>query len=232
MGHLQRLLSYGVLLACRGFSKTFYRTVVSWVAPPPQDAWDDVRLIALLNHTSLMEWLFASVPPRRFLREVADKAVLPVADVTLKRPVIGWGLRLLAHRVIPITRERDATWTTVLGSIGSDSILVIMPEGRMKRRGGLDKYGQPMTVRGGIADILSVMEHGRMLLAYSGGLHHVQAPGDRLPRLFKVIQVALEVVEIADYVRLLGETPGTPAFKQAVKLDLERRRDRYCAAMA
>lgn len=231
MGQLRRLLSYGVLLGCRAFSKGFYRTRVSWVAPPPPDPWDGIRLIALLNHTSLMEWLFAAVPPHRFLWAVANRAVLPVADVTLSRPVVGWTLRLLAHRVIPVTRERDATWSAVLASIGADSLLVIMPEGRMKRRNGLDKHGQPMTVRGGIADILAAMDRGRMLLAYSGGLHHVQAPGDRLPRLFKVLRVGLEVVEIADYMRLLDEAPGTPAFKQAVKTDLERRRDRHCPAL-
>jgi hypothetical protein len=229
---LRRLFSYAVLLGCRGFSELFYRTAVSWVAPPPCRPWNDIRLIALLNHTSLMEWLFASVPPRRFLWEVADKAVLPVADITLKRPVIGWGIRLLARRVIPVTRERDATWTAVLSTIGTDGMLVIMPEGRMKRRTGLDKHGNPMTVRGGIADAIAIIGRGRMLLAYSGGLHHVQTPGDVLPRLFKVIRVALEVVDIEEYVRLLGEAPGTQAFKQAVKIDLERRRDQHCPAMA
>ena len=55
----------------------------------------------------------------------------------------------------------------------------------MKRRNGLDSQGQPMTVRGGIADILEAIPSGPMLIAYSGGLHHVQAPGETLPAVFR-----------------------------------------------
>jgi hypothetical protein len=86
-----------------------------------------------------------------------------------------------------------------------------------------------MTVRGGIADVLEAIESGPMLLAYSGGLHHVQAPGELFPRLFRRIRLALEVVEISAYrAERLAEAGGEVGFKRAVVADLERRRDRYC----
>jgi len=89
-----------------------------------------------------------------------------------------------------------------------------------------------MTVRGGIADILQAVGSGRMLLAYSGGLHHVQVPGQFLPRLFKTIHVRVESVDVEAYCRSLREPPGSEEFKRAVKADLERRRDLYCSTEA
>ena len=46
----------------------------------------------------------------------------------------------------------------------------------MKRANGMDLEGMPMTIRGGVADLLMAIPGGRMLIAYSGGLHHVQVP--------------------------------------------------------
>jgi hypothetical protein len=106
---------------------------------------------------------------------------------------------------------------------------VLLPEGRMKRAGGFDATGQPMTVRGGIADILESIGAGRMLLAYSGGLHHVQAPGERFPRLWKTIRMRLELVDIAAYrAGLLAGAGAGLGWKRAVIADLERRRDLFC----
>jgi hypothetical protein len=86
-----------------------------------------------------------------------------------------------------------------------------------------------MTVRGGIADILETMGEGRMLLAYSGGLHHVQVPGQRFPRLFKTIRMNLEVMDIGTYRDARMAEAGNPrGFKRAVVDDLERRRDTHC----
>jgi hypothetical protein len=108
-------------------------------------------------------------------------------------------------------------------------MVLILPEGRMMRRNGLDANGQPMTVRGGIADILDALPSGRMLLAYSGGLHHVQAPGELLPRPFRRLWLHLEVVEIADYrAERQREATSDAGFKRAVVGDLERRRDVHC----
>ena len=81
-----------------------------------------------------------------------------------------------------------------------------------------------------IADILKAIGRGRMLLAYSGGLHHVQIPGQLLPRPFKTIRVRLESVDIEAYRQSLREMPGSEEFKRAVRVDLERRRDLYCGS--
>ena len=102
---------------------------------------------------------------------------------------------------------------------------------RMKRATGLDSDGKPMTVRGGIADILETMGEGRMLIAYSGGLHHVQSPGDRFPRLFRTVRLRLEVVDIGAYRNARLEESGAKGFRRAVVADLERRRDEVCPAL-
>ena len=106
-------------------------------------------------------------------------------------------------------------------------MVVIAPEGRMKRRDGLDADGSPMTVRGGVADLLEHLKGGRMLIAYSGGLHHVQAPGQRLPRLFKTLRMRVQSLDISTYSRMIAISAGEP-FKQAVIADLQIRRDQYC----
>ncbi|HEY0783950.1 MAG TPA: hypothetical protein VGE98_15945, partial [Thermoanaerobaculia bacterium] len=93
---------------------------------------------------------------------------------------------------------------------------------------GLDADGKPMTVRGGIADLIELIGEGRMLLGYSGGLHHVQVPGERFPRLFKTIRMRLEVVDIGRYRREMEEIGGPRGFRRAVVQDMERRRDLYC----
>jgi hypothetical protein len=108
-------------------------------------------------------------------------------------------------------------------------MVMLAPEGRMKRANGLDAEGRPMTVRGGIADILQAVGSGRMLLAYSGGLHHVQVPGQLLPKPLRTIRVRVEPVDVEAYCRSLRETPGSEEFKRAVRADLERRRDLYCS---
>lgn len=228
MSRLHHHFSYWLLLNARGLARIFFRFEVTWIGPRLEDPWRGVRVAALLNHTSLYEWLFAAVPPRSFLRRLAMQGVLPSADKTMQRPLVGRFFYLLAGKVISVTRERDQTWDQVLRSIGPDSLVLLAPEGRMKRLNGLDLAGRPMTVRGGIADILQDLGHGTMLVAYSGGLHHVQAPGQRLPRPFKTIRLALESIDIAAYLATFDQALGSKELKQAIKVDLERRRDLYC----
>jgi FPC/CPF motif-containing protein YcgG len=67
-----------------------------------------------------------------------------------------------------------------------------------------------------------------MLIAYSGGLHHVQAPGQHLPRIFKTLRMRLQEIDIAAYKTELGAAGDAQEFKHNVKRDLEARRDRYC----
>jgi 1-acyl-sn-glycerol-3-phosphate acyltransferase len=186
-------------------------------------------LTAILNHTSLFEWVFAAMPSNSFLRAVAYHGVVPVAEKTIRRPLVGRFFALIAAHVMPISRQRDHTWRTVLTKFDDDeSMLIILPEGRMMRRDGLDSEGRPLSVRGGIADALLAIPDGRMLLGYSGGLHHVQAPGDRFPRLFKTVRMNFEAFDIVDYRQRLLAEHGEDGFRGAVIADLTARRDRYC----
>ena len=218
-----------VLFLVKIFTRVFYRVDSAFIGDVPPHPWRGLRLVAILNHTSLYEALFAGVCPNSFIWRLAHHGVVPIAKKTSDRAVVGRFYGLVAQRVISITRERDETWSEVLRQIDPDAMVLILPEGRMKRANGLDSQGKPMTVRGGIADILETMGDGRMLLAYSGGLHHIQVPGQGLPRLFKPIRMRLEVVDIATYRAARMEEGGGPrGFRRAVAQDLERRRDLYC----
>jgi hypothetical protein len=218
-----------LLLLIKSLARLFYRLDVQWIGDPPSDAWHRHKIVAILNHTSLYEALFAGVCPNHFHWRLAHHGVLPLAQKTAERAVVGRFYSLMAKRVIPITRQRDESWKEVLRQIDPDAMVMILPEGRMKRANGLDSTGKPMTVRGGIADILETIGDGRMLLAYSGGLHHIQVPGERWPRLFKTIRLRLELIDIGPYRdELMAQAGGSRGFKRAVVDDLERRRDLYC----
>jgi 1-acyl-sn-glycerol-3-phosphate acyltransferase len=223
-------MRYLLLLVVKAISRIFWNHRSEWVGEPlPGNRWANVRLVAILNHTSLFEWVFAAVPPNRFMRDIAEHGVVPVAAKTIQRPLVGKFFSVIAAHVVPISRQRDHTWATVLAKIDDDrSMLMILPEGRMMRQDGLDSEGKPMTLRGGIADALREIPDGRFLIAYSGGLHHVQAPGDRFPRLFKTVRMDLEVLEIADYREKLLAEHGEKGFREAVVADLTARRNRYC----
>lgn len=228
---MRSYLVFLFLATVRLVSKTFWRSRSAWIGDPgPGDRWRDLRVICFLNHTSLFEWIFISVVPLRLVWRVARHGVVPAAEKTIRRPIVGTFFKLLAAHVVSITRERDHTWRSVLERIDPDSMVIILPEGRMKRLNGLDSHGLPMTVRGGIADILESVPDGAMLIAYSGGLHHVQAPGERFPRVFRTVRMNLERLEIARYREELMRESGSVAFKRAVVADLERRRDEYCPA--
>ena len=225
MGSFLRFL---LLFAIKCLALVFYRFDIRWLTPS-RHPWDDLKIVVLLNHTSLYEWLYAGAAPTRILWRIAHRAFIPIADKTAARPIVGPFLTSLAPYHEPISREPDHTWNAVLDRLSEDVMIVILPEGRMKRANGLDKHGRPMTVRGGIADILKSTPDGRMLVAYLGGLHHVQAPGERrTPRLWKTLRVAFEPIEIKEYKRAVGVPEDDAGFKAAVRADLERRRDLHC----
>jgi hypothetical protein len=222
---LMNLVSTVGAFGVKALSKLFYRTEATWITPMDQMDWDNIPVVAMLNHTSLFEPLFIAAIPNINLWRALNRLVVPVADVTLNRPIVGAIFKALAPDAVAITRKRDDSWTEFMDKVGGNSLVLIFPEGRMKRKDGLDKNGKPMNVKGGIADILERIDKGKLVIAYSGGLHHVQAPGELIPRLFKTIRVAIEQVDIREYKRLLGGS-GTD-FRASVVADLERRMKKY-----
>lgn len=226
MGIFRSALVFTMLTMLRYLSKVFYRHDFGFIGPTPPDPWGDIRVVVFLNHTSLFEPVFLGAVPSRFLWRLAAHGVVPAADKTTDRPLVGIVFKFVAHHVIAITRQRDDTWFQVLQKIDPDSMVVIAPEGRMKRANGLDLHGRPMTVRGGIADILHAVKEGRMLIAYSGGLHHVQIPG-KVPRIFKTVRLRVENLDIAEYIAEMMRRGGEEEFKKNVMKDLDWRRDHF-----
>ncbi len=224
---LRSLVSFFVLLSVKYVSRLFFRFDVEWVETPPPDRWQRLRLVAILHHTSLYEPILAGAAEIRFIWALARHGVLPVAAKTMRRKV-GLFFRLLVNDVVVVTRKKDHTWQAVLDRVDEKAVVCILPEGRMMRRTGLDSEGRPMTVRGGIADILRAIPEGYMFLVYSGGLHHIQAPGELLPRPFKTIRLRAEIVDIREYREHLIREHGEGSFKRAVIADLEHRRDTLC----
>ena len=193
----------------------------------PHEMADDTRIVAILNHTSLYEPLIAGYASTKLLWRFARHGVLPVAEKTMKRPV-GLFFRFLVRHTVTVPRQRYSTWEEVLNRIDSRALVIILPEGRMKRRNGLDSKGREMTVRAGIADILEALPDGRILAVYSGGLHHIQSPGELLPRPFKTILCRFEVIDIASFKVNVTEKYPDLGFRGAVVRELTQRRDAYC----
>lgn len=226
MAILRSAIVFSLLVTLKYLSRIFYRHDFRFIGDMPPDPWANVRLVAFLNHTSLFEPVFLGGVSNRFIWRLAAHGVVPAAEKTTDRPIVGLLFRFVAHHVIAVTRQRDDTWFHVLRRIDPESMVVLAPEGRMKRANGLDLDGNPMSVRGGIADILLAVREGRMLIAYSGGLHHVQVPG-QLPRIFKTVRLRVENVDVAEYIATIMARGGTEAFKKNVMRDLDARRDHY-----
>lgn len=218
---MKSLISYFFLLSIKYLSRIFYKFEIGW--PDTTLNWNKIKLIVFLNHTSLYEFLYLGFLPNHFLRKLSKRMVAPAADKTLNRPLVGFFFKLFSPGMIPITRKRDNSWGNFLESIYEDSIILIAPEGRMKRKNGLDLEGNKMTVKPGVVDILNGLTKGQMILAYSGGLHHVQIPDEGLPHLFKTIKMNLEVFDIADYKNKFAANTGTELWKKLVLEDLQLR---------
>jgi hypothetical protein len=196
---MQKIIGFGILSFVKIFSHLFFRGEFKWITPSPEKPWDHARLMVFLNHTSLFEPLFIQQLSFSFLWKLVARANVPGADITLNRPLVGRFWKLMFPNISSVTRKKDHSWNNYLKSIRPDSLILIAPEGRMKRPSGLDKFGKPMTVKGGVADILENINEGAMILCLSGGLHHVQTPGQHLPRLFKTIRMNLAYFDIKDY---------------------------------
>jgi hypothetical protein len=218
---MRRLISFFILLSLKGISALFYRYKIGW--PSNQIQWNNIKLIVFLNHTSLFEPIFLGFLPVSFLWQLSKKLAAPGADKTMNRPVVGTLYKLMSPGITSITRKRDDTWEQFKESISPDSIIMIAPEGRMMRKNGLDLEGNKMTVRGGVADLLAGLDKGQMIIAYSGGLHHVQIPGEGLPKVFKTLKLNMDAMQIADYKASFDELCGSPAWKKKVLDDLQYR---------
>lgn len=209
-----------------GFSRLFYRFETHWVNPPSPELWPEIRVFAFLHHTSLMEPLFFGAFPLAFLWDAAAKARIPGADKTMNRPIVGRFYKFFSPNTIAISRKRDESWQLFLDGVGPDVLVALAPEGRMMRPNGLDAEGKPMSVRGGIADILLRMGSGKMLLAYSGGLHHVNQPGQKGFRLFQTLRMNFEWVDIESYLQGFDATEPSH-LRVAIARDLEERLARH-----
>ena len=100
-------------------------------------------------------------------------------------------------------------------------MVVIAPEGRMKRATGLDANGNPMTVRGGVADVLqaiSIEQDDRVqrrAASRAGARSH--------PECFQKVRLRVENVDIAGYIAEQMAKGGVEQFKRNVIRDLEQR---------
>jgi hypothetical protein len=80
-----------------------------------------------------------------------------------------------------------------------------------------------MSVKPGVVDILAGLHKGQMVIAYSGGLHHVQVPDQGLPKLFKTLKMNLETFDITDYKAMFTQPEGSDIWKKSVLEDLQIR---------
>lgn len=196
---MAQCFSFTMMSMVKVISWLFYRFDVTWLSKKQNKDLKDVKLMVLLNHTSLFEAMLVRLAPFPFLWKIARHVLLPVADITTNRPLVGAFFHALVPGVVPISRKRDESWHNFLNRVNDDAIVAILPEGRMRRRDGNDKHGKPMTVRGGVAEIIEELEGGNILFVYCGGMHHIQIPGQRFPRPFKTIKVNMEIVEVDSY---------------------------------
>jgi len=210
-----------MLLSIKYLSRIFYRFKIGW--SENRIRWNDVKLIVFLNHTSLYEVLYLGFLPTHFLRRLSKRMVAPGADKTLNRPLVGTLFKLFSPGMTTITRKRDDTWDQFMASIYDDSVIVIAAEGRMKRKTGLDLEGKKMTVKSGVLDILARLNVGQMVIAYSGGLHHVNVPGEYFPRFFKTVKMNLEAFDVSEYKARFKETVGSEEWRKTVLEDLQFR---------
>lgn len=223
---MHQLIAFLILSSVKVFSQIFFRAKFQWISSHPDSPWDKARLIVLLNHTSLFEPLYIRHWSFGFIWRLLPRLNVPGADITLNRPLVGKFWKLMLPNIASVSRKSDSTWKNYLNSIREDSIIMIAAEGRMKRPNGLDKNGRPMTVKGGIADILEEIDEGGMILCLSGGLHHIQKPGQHFPRLFKKLKMNFVYVDIAEYKKSLPQNPRERKIKMVA--DLQRHLENDC----
>jgi len=218
-----RIIRFLLLCVVKLICLPLYHFQYRWLSTENFAQLHEIRLLVFLNHTSLWEPIFVGGVPLKVLWRLSGDLLAPGADITLNdRPIVGRIYHSLFPGLIPISRNRDASWAEFMNLVNEDTLVAILPEGRMKRRTGLDKHGNPMTVRGGVADILLKKHTGKIMFVYGGGLHHIQAPGDKLPGVFKTIKANLEIVDIQTYKEQIEPIPGRD-FRDKVVKDMQHR---------
>jgi hypothetical protein len=222
---MRQFLSFLILASVKIVSTLFYKLDQNWLTSKKDFNWSEIKLLIFLNHTSLYEPLYFQALPFSFLWKISKHLAAPGAAKTIERPIVGFFWRLMVPTMTAITRLRDDSWTQFLKSINPESIIVIIPEGRMKRLNGLDVDGNPMTVRGGVAEVINMLDSGKMLLVYSGGLHHIQHPGQHIPKIFKTIKANIEYMDISDYKKLFQITKNP---NKEIVADLQTRLQTKC----
>jgi hypothetical protein len=217
------IVSFLMLLSIKVFARILFKFQITGLPPAKQVPWRKVKLIVFLNHTSLLEPLFLGFLPTHFLWRLSRHLVAPGADKTLKRPIVGLLYKLLSPNIISISRKRDETWDRFMNRLTENSVVAIAPEGRMKRRSGLDLNGNKMTVRGGVVDVLECVSAGEMAIAYSGGLHHVHAPGEKSYHFFQTLKLHVDILNIEAYKASFKEPVGSEQWRKSVLADFQHR---------
>jgi hypothetical protein len=223
---MRHFTAFCILALVKTLSHLFYRHEFQWLNEHPRDVWEKARLIALLNHTSLYEPLFIQGWSYAYLWKITSNLSVPGADITLNRPIVGQFWKLMMPNISSVSRKSDNTWSTYLESIKDHSIVLIAPEGRMKRPNGLDKFGKSMSVRPGIVDIILAIPEGGMVLCLSGGLHHIQKPGQRVPKVFKTIRMNFVYLDLVEYRKKFAGSPREQ--KLMITKDLQKYLETSC----
>src|SRR5688500_13461587 len=97
---LRSATAFTILPSRKLLSKAFYRHDFEFVGDvPPGDPWKGLRLVVFLNLTSLFEPVFLGMTPARFIWRLAAHGVVPAADKTTDRPLVGMVFKFIAHRV-------------------------------------------------------------------------------------------------------------------------------------
>ncbi len=216
-------ISFFILISIKYLSKLFYRFEVNYQPIPTKRDWNDIRIIIFLHHTSLFEFLYLSILPNYFLWKLSQRMVAPAANKTMDRPLVGLFFKLLNPGMIPITRKRDDSWANFIASIKEDAIILIAPEGRMKRKNGLDSFGEKMTVKSGVVDILQELNTGKIAFAYSGGLHHIQVPDTNRFKIFKTLKMNIELIDVMEYKNSFNNNILSTDWNVTVLNDLQHR---------
>lgn len=225
---MRRILAFLILVIVKILSSIFYRGHYLYLGSKITP-WKDLKLIIFLNHTSLYEPIFIQVVPFSYLWQLSAYFTIPVADITIERPIVGNFFKLMIPNMVVTNRKNDGSWSQFISSIKTRDVVLILPEGRMKRPNGLDKFGRPMSVRGGVADLILGLEDGEMLIALSGGLHHVQIPGQFIPKIFKNIYMNFEFLNIKEYKNSFSGSSREK--KLAIVEDLQKRLYKDCPNM-